>query len=96
MFESLFNKVADYQACNFIKKSLQHRCFPVNIVKFLRTPILKFIIVSRNLVGFLKLLTNIQNSKCPSIEPWRIPKLIFISEFVLWLLIFMNCFLFGR
>ena len=25
----------------FIKKRLQHRCFPVNIVKFLRTPILK-------------------------------------------------------
>ena len=26
--------------CNFIKKRLQHRCFPVNIGKFLRTPIL--------------------------------------------------------
>ena len=25
----------------FIKKRLQHRCFPVNIAKFLRTPILK-------------------------------------------------------
>ena len=29
------------QACNFIKKRLQHRCFPVNIAKFLRRPILK-------------------------------------------------------
>ena len=29
------------QACNFIKKILQHRCFPVNIAKFLRSPILK-------------------------------------------------------
>ena len=29
------------QACNFIKKRLQHRHFSVNIVKFLRTPILK-------------------------------------------------------
>ena len=28
-------------ACNFIKKSFQHRCFPVNIAKFLRTPDLK-------------------------------------------------------
>ena len=27
--------------CNFIKKRLQHRCFPVNIAKFLRTFILK-------------------------------------------------------
>ena len=26
--------------CNFIKKRLQHKCFPVNIAKFLRTPIL--------------------------------------------------------
>ena len=25
------------KACNFIKKRLQHRCFPVNIAKFLRT-----------------------------------------------------------
>ena len=30
IFESL-------KACNFIKKKLKHRCFPVNIVKFLRT-----------------------------------------------------------
>ena len=34
VFESLFNTVA--KACNFIKKRHQHRCFPVNIVKFLR------------------------------------------------------------
>ena len=26
---------------NFIKKRLQHRCFPVNIAKYLRTPFLK-------------------------------------------------------
>ena len=29
------------QSCNFIKKRLQHRCFSVYIVKFLRTPALK-------------------------------------------------------
>ena len=28
-------------ACNFIKKRLRRRCFPVNIANFLRTPILK-------------------------------------------------------
>ena len=28
-------------ACNFIKKSLQHRCFPVNLAKFLRAPFLQ-------------------------------------------------------
>ena len=29
------------QACNFIKNGLRYRCFPMNIAKFLRTPILK-------------------------------------------------------
>ena len=29
------------KTCNFIKKRLQHKCFPVNIAKFSRTPILK-------------------------------------------------------
>ena len=41
MLESLFNKVAGLQAYNVIKKRLQHRCSPVNIMKILRTPILK-------------------------------------------------------
>ena len=44
MLEFRFNIVAILQACYFIKKRLQNRCFPTNIVKFLRTPILKNII----------------------------------------------------
>ena len=36
-----FNNGAGFQGGNFIKMRLQHRCFPVNIAKFLRTPILK-------------------------------------------------------
>ena len=32
---------AGLQSWNFIKKRLQHRCFSVNIGKFLRTPVLK-------------------------------------------------------
>ena len=32
-----FNNVAGPQGCNFIKKRLRHRCFPVNVAKFLRT-----------------------------------------------------------
>ena len=31
-----FNKVPGVQACNFIERRLQHRCFSVNCVKFLR------------------------------------------------------------
>ena len=41
VLESLFDRVVGLQACNFIKKRHQHRCFSVNIVKFLRTLILK-------------------------------------------------------
>ena len=37
MLESLLNKVADMTDCNFIKKRLQHSCFPVSFAKFLRT-----------------------------------------------------------
>ena len=40
VLESLFDKSACLKACNFIKKRLQHRYFPVNITKFLRAPIL--------------------------------------------------------
>ena len=36
MLESLFNKFAGLQAGNYITKRLQHRCFPVNIAKFLK------------------------------------------------------------
>ena len=43
MLESLFNKVAGLQAFNFIRKRLQHRLFPVNVTRFLRTPILEII-----------------------------------------------------
>ena len=48
--KSLLNKVACCKACNFILKRLQHKCFPVNIEKFLRTRILKNICV-RLLLG---------------------------------------------
>ena len=45
MLESLFNGVA-------IKKRLQHKYFPVNIVKFLRIPILKNICERLHLIYF--------------------------------------------
>ena len=36
MLELLFTKFTSHQACNFIKKRLQHRCFPVKFLKVLR------------------------------------------------------------
>ena len=41
VLESLSKDVADQKASSFILQRLQHRCFLVNIAKFLRTPILK-------------------------------------------------------
>ena len=46
LWEKLFLKkfrifTGKLRACNFIKKRIQHRCFPLIIAKFLRTPILK-------------------------------------------------------
>ena len=38
--QSLFDKVVDLEACNFIKKRHQGRCFSVNIMEFLKNPIL--------------------------------------------------------
>ena len=37
MLGSLFNKVTGLQACNFTKKRLQHRRFPMNIANFKNT-----------------------------------------------------------
>ena len=37
MLESLFNKFIGFQGCNFTKKRLQHRLFPVNITNFKNT-----------------------------------------------------------
>ena len=34
--ESLFNKVAGLQVCNFIKNKFQHRCFLAKFAKFLK------------------------------------------------------------
>ena len=38
---SAFRKISGLQTCSFIKKRLQHRCFLLNIVKYLRTRIFK-------------------------------------------------------
>ena len=66
VLESLFNAA---QACNFIKKRLQHRYFPVKFAKFLRTPILKNICerlllnLSRILRSSIKILQKHTNGK---------------------------------
>ena len=41
VLESLFNKIAALRACNFTKKRLQRRCFPMKFAKSLRTSFLQ-------------------------------------------------------
>ena len=41
VLESLFTEVAGPQACNFVKKKIQHRCFTVKFAKFLRAGFLQ-------------------------------------------------------
>ena len=36
-----FNKVAELSPATLLKNRLRHRCFPMNFVKFLRTPFLQ-------------------------------------------------------
>ena len=63
MLESLFNKVSDLKGGNVIKKRLQHRCFLVNIAKFLRTPF--FTEHLRRLCGRIKKANGfITSSEC--------------------------------
>ena len=60
LFLSLFLVKLQAEACNFIKKKLQHSCFPVKFAKFLKTPILKNICE--------RLLLNL--SRCYA-SPWN-------------------------
>ena len=41
VLESFVNKAAGLRACNFIKRRVRHRYFPVKFAKLLRIPILK-------------------------------------------------------
>ena len=65
------------RACNFIKRRLQHRCFLVNIAKFLRTSILKNI-YKRLLLPIMpkiaedkRLLTNNKQKNSPGGVLWK-------------------------
>ena len=58
MLESIFNKVADFQVCSSIKKRLQHRRFPVNIAKVLRTPIILNSVLCRIFIPLFKMFRS--------------------------------------
>ena len=58
MLGSPFNRLAGFNTYNFLKKRFRHRCFPVNIAKFLRILILMKIF-EQLLLPFLLLTVNI-------------------------------------
>ena len=64
IFQETFPVSSSLQTCKFSKKRLQHRCFPVNITKFLRAPILKnicrwlLLLLSEIIVLFLLLFIS--------------------------------------
>ena len=62
MLQSLFNKVAGLKTFNFNQKRGQHRCFPVNIAKFLREAFLADHLLCL-LLAFAILTTIIMNTE---------------------------------
>ena len=60
VLESPFNRLAGLKTYNFLKNGIQHRCFPVNIAKFLRTLILTKI-CEQLFLQFLLLTVNISS-----------------------------------
>ena len=66
-----FNKIASLRPATLLRKRLWHRCFPVNFVKFLRTPFIRntsgdcffyFLHVYNSNGWHFKCLTHIQTS----------------------------------
>ena len=65
VLEPLFNKVTGSQACNFVKKRFQHRCFPVKFGKFiedLRCLLLLILTGSHQPEDFLRIHSTIEFS----------------------------------
>ena len=61
--KGVIRNFAIFQTCNFIKKSLQHRRFPVKFAKFLRALILKNI-CERLLLLSLQLKLSFDGAYC--------------------------------
>ena len=83
-------KVEGLKVCYFIKKRLHHKCFPVNIDKFLRMLILKnigewLLLIKRNCSEWNMIFSELQLSLCREQE---VLSICFFSQNY-----FVNCFL---
>ena len=75
VLECLFIKVIGLQACNFNKKRLQQRCFPVNIAKFQKTCILRDICKRLLLIfeRYISITPTFISSVCYALLPfWKL------------------------
>ena len=89
MLESLFNKVANLKACNFIKKRLWHR-FTVNIAKFLRKPFLnnicEWLLLQFSVKMYLLYVNSMEAEGCVSRDmyldniPYQAPTMELFAE----------------
>ena len=62
-------KVVSLQSATLLKRRLQHRCFPVNVVKYLRTPILikkrrRTVVLLILLLGVTRIVCGSSNQEC--------------------------------
>ena len=75
--ESIFRKVAGLQPCSYIKKRLEHWCFPVKFAKFLRTSTVK------NIFERLLLFVSPQNTMAKSSGEFELYKTLSIQSIFL-------------
>ena len=75
MLESLFNKVATEKTCNFIKKTLQQRYFPVDFVKIFKGSVLqnicKRLLIWLPACNFVRKETPVQIFSCEICEIFK-------------------------
>ena len=62
-WSNFFNKVAGLRSSTLLKKKLQHRCFPANFAKFLKTLFDKTSPVAASWKCFLQISTTFQKSE---------------------------------
>ena len=95
VLEFLFDKVAGLKAYNFNKKRLLHRCFPVNIAKFLRTALFIehlwwLLLYLFNKVAGLKTSNVIKKKlkhRCFPVKFAKVLRTPFFTEHLWWLLL---------
>ena len=97
VLESLFNKFIGLQVCNFTKKRLQHKLFPVNIVNFKNTYFEKHLRTADSDSSYIlhtKLNKIIQEADWPPDWPFQIGLLFLLKHKIT--LLYLLSFVFIR